>query len=89
MNAKKLIDAQINLPHELAAFIKEYTKTYKFPNDQATLIFMLKDLNPRLHFKGQLLAQLAASKIKKQPLGNKRRIKYESEVTDADIKSIQ
>ena len=41
MNAKKLIDAQINLPHELAAFIKEYTKTYKFPNDQATLISML------------------------------------------------
>ena len=88
MAAKDIIQAQINLPHELIQFIKEYAKAYNFPNDHAAFLFLLKDISPRLHFKGQLLAQVSGSILKKQPLGLKRKIKYSSEVTDADTNSI-
>ena len=79
---------QRNLPHEFAQFIREYTKAYDVPNDKATLLFLLKDLSPRTHFKVQLFAQVAGAAIKKQPLGLHRKIKYASEVSDADTDTI-
>ena len=88
MSVKKMIEAQLNLPHEIIQFIKQYTKVYNFPNEQAAYIFLLKDLIPRGHFKSQLAAEVLGSKLKKQPLGSKRKIKYSSEVTDADTDSI-
>jgi len=87
-NLKNVAEAQINLAHEFAQFIKEYTKAYDMPNDMASLLFLLKDVSPRTHFKMLLMAQLAGSKIKKQPLGSKRKIKYASEVNDATTSSI-
>ena len=88
MAARDLLEAQRNLTGELIQFIKEYAKSYNFPNEHAAFIFMLKDLSPRMHFKTQLLAQVSGSILKKQPLGLNRKIKYSSEVTDADTDSI-
>jgi hypothetical protein len=88
MAVKKLLEAQKNLPSELIQFIKEFAKIYDFPNEQAAYLFLLKDVTPRLHFKNQLVAEIIGSKLKNQPLGSKRKIKYSSEVTDADTDSI-
>jgi hypothetical protein len=88
MAARDSLEAQRNLPGELIEFIKQYAKAYNFTNEHAAFIFLLKDLSPRLHFKGQLAAQVSGSVLKKQPLGLNRRIKYSSEVADADTNSI-
>lgn len=86
--AIKLKEAQINLPHEIIQFMKEFAKAYNFPNEHAAFLFMLKDFSPRIQFKSQLIMQVSGSILKKQPLGSKRRIKYSSEVADADTDSI-
>ena len=61
MAVKDLLQAQVNLPHELIQFIKEYAKAYNFPNEHAAFLFMLKDLSPRMHFKTQLIMEVSRS----------------------------